>query len=184
MRNNRHGRLTKPLGNCDDFVLIGDMKKIGFFTLLAVLAVSGCSEPLLYQKGGDTTVFRENKTDGTVFFTAVYDNPNDKPTFDDVFRLHADQGYVGDIDDAHYADTRLQPGHHTLSVDRLDWTGYTINQSHLDVYLAPSQTIYVEERVHSDDTVTFAQLDPVSGRKNIVTRKRTCNCGNMFGWKF
>jgi hypothetical protein len=174
----------KPLGNRDDFVLIGGMKKhsseIRLFALVTALAVGGCGPT----QSGDTTLFRDNRTDGTVFFTAMYDNPEDKPTFDDVFRVRADQGYVADIDDTHYADARLQTGLHTLSIDRIDWSGYTVDQLKLDVYLAPGQTIYVEEHVHTDDKVTLQQVDAAQGRQNLVARKRTCNCSNMLGMDF
>jgi hypothetical protein len=153
------------------------------FVILATLVTGGCSDPVLYQSAGDTATYRVNRDDGTAFFSAMYDNPDDKPTFDDIFRLHADQGYVGDIDDTQYADVRLQPGHHVFTFDLIDWAGYSVDKTAtLTVDIASQQSLFIEAHVTADRKPILVIVDKAQGAKDITVRKRECPCDEgLFG---
>jgi hypothetical protein len=125
-------------------------------------------------------VYYDNRYDTKVFFYAVYDNPEDAPAFGDVFRVHADLGYVADIDDTEYTDIMLAPGRHAFTVDQLNWAGDTVSTATMMAEVRPGQPLFIEEHVLTDGKAALVDVDSARGLQDIRKRTRACPCDDGF----
>ena len=150
--------------------------------LAGMLALSGCGifsgDENSSPKPPDFTV-----ADGEskIFVYAFYENPDDKPTFGEVFHVSVDGGWRGDIDDTQYVRDRLSPGAYVVSVDEMSWTGNVVNHADLKTKLLANQSNFYVAHVFKDAESGDLKLDilnppPSEGMHQVAVRDYVCAC--------
>jgi len=114
--------------------------------------------------------------DAKFFFHAVYDSPDDKPSFGETFRLHVDGDYMGDVAEDEFIEMKIPPGPHLFDVNEISWSGNVISHSTFKETLKPGEPSFIVEHVLPEDLTFLSKTTEAQGTKNISIRNRICNC--------
>ncbi len=147
--------------------------------LLTMLFITvGCSDDQSQQKiaSSPPARFISESSHSKVYFYASYVNPDTRPYFDEVFRLHIDGGYIQDISADQYLVKDLPLGDHLFEVDEISWTGYVTNHSAVIVRVDNKTPHYVADDILPKDKAVFSSVPIERGEKDITSRTQTCPC--------
>ena len=147
-----------------------------FPALLALMLLCACGSDVKPAPLA-ALAFKANDKEAKIFFYAEYDDPEeDRPSFEERFRLYIDKGYLQDISDSQYIETTLPPGKYIFSVDRIGWGGNARYHSLLRQEVAAGETVFIHERVRINKKPLLSRTDYDTGVEEVRKRTRTCLC--------